>query len=109
MMSTVEKQTNLAVQNGHLWTISGHFGIKFIGRWTLSTGVLNTGPCALKFVRGERKWLLKRGSCLIEVAATTVLTMFFKRNMKNVPRHDKTNKMNVRPVKTQISLGVCPV
>ena len=25
------------------------------------------------------------------------------------PRHDKTNKMSVRPVKTQISLGIRPV
>ena len=25
------------------------------------------------------------------------------------PRHDKTNKMSVRPAKTQISLGICPV
>ena len=25
------------------------------------------------------------------------------------PRHDKTNKMTVRPAKTQISLGICPV
>ena len=25
------------------------------------------------------------------------------------PPHDKTNKMTVRPVKTQISLGICPV
>ena len=25
------------------------------------------------------------------------------------PRHDKTNKMSVRPVKTQISLGIHPV
>ena len=25
------------------------------------------------------------------------------------PRHDKTNNMAVRPVKTQISLGICPV
>ena len=24
-------------------------------------------------------------------------------------RHDKTNKMSVRPVKTPISLGICPV
>ena len=24
------------------------------------------------------------------------------------PRHDKTNKITVRPVKTQISLGICP-
>ena len=25
------------------------------------------------------------------------------------PPHDKTNKMTVRPAKTQISLGICPV
>ena len=28
---------------------------------------------------------------------------------KNEPRHDKTNRMSVRPAKTQISLGICPV
>ena len=28
---------------------------------------------------------------------------------ENEPRHDKTNKMNVRPAKTQISLGIRPV
>ena len=25
------------------------------------------------------------------------------------PPHDKTNEMTVRPAKTQISLGICPV
>ena len=25
------------------------------------------------------------------------------------PRHDKTNKVSVRPAKTQISLGICPI
>ena len=25
------------------------------------------------------------------------------------PQHDKTNKVTVRPAKTQISLGICPV
>ena len=29
--------------------------------------------------------------------------------LKNEPRHDKTNKMSVRPAKTQISLGIRPV
>ena len=29
--------------------------------------------------------------------------------VKNEPQHDKTNKMSVRPAKTQISLGICPV
>ena len=28
---------------------------------------------------------------------------------KNEPRHDKTNKMSVRPAKTQNSLGIHPV
>ena len=31
------------------------------------------------------------------------------RSKKNEPRHDKTNKMSVRPAKTQISLGIRPV
>ena len=29
----------------------------------------------------------------------------FEQNLSE-PRHDKTNKMNVRPAKTQISLGI---
>ena len=29
--------------------------------------------------------------------------------LKYEPRHDKTNKVTVRPVKTQISLGIRPV
>ena len=29
-------------------------------------------------------------------------------NAKEKPRHDKTNKMSVRPAKTQISLGIRP-
>ena len=31
------------------------------------------------------------------------------RDVQNEPRHDKTNKMNVRPAKTQISLSIRPV
>ena len=30
-------------------------------------------------------------------------------NIINEPRDDKTNKMTVRPAKTKISLGICPV
>ena len=30
-------------------------------------------------------------------------------NKRNELWHDKTNKMSVRPVKTQISLGILPV
>ena len=32
-----------------------------------------------------------------------------KKNIRNEPRHDKTNKVSVRPAKTQISLGIRPV
>ena len=38
--------------------------------------------------------------------ATHLLFLF---DSSNEPRHDKTNKMSVRPVKTQISLGIRPV
>ena len=33
----------------------------------------------------------------------------FVKDSKNEPQHDKTNKVTVRPAKTQISLGICPV
>ena len=32
--------------------------------------------------------------------------MEFYRSTEYEPRHDKTNKMSVRPAKTQISLGI---
>ena len=37
--------------------------------------------------------------------------LFLNENDKSVnePRHDKTNKVSVRPAKTQISLGIRPV
>ena len=36
-------------------------------------------------------------------------SMFYPLNTSFEPRHDKTNKMAVRPAKTQISLGIRPV
>ena len=33
----------------------------------------------------------------------------FNETNTNEPRHDKSNKMGVRPAKTQISLGIRPV
>ena len=38
-----------------------------------------------------------------------VLTAFCRWFISNEPPHDKTNKMAVRPAKTQISLGIRPV
>ena len=45
----------------------------------------------------------QRGSCYF-LCLTTVSALLWL----NEPRHDKTNKMAVRPAKTQISLGIRP-
>ena len=37
------------------------------------------------------------------------LSMAIPRTISNEPQHDKTNKVSVRPEKTQISLGIRPV
>ena len=37
------------------------------------------------------------------------LSQFSAVSFTNEPPHDKTNKMTVRPAKTQISLGILPV
>ena len=39
----------------------------------------------------------------------TKLVEQYTKVRKYESRHDKTNKMSVRPAKTQISLGICPV
>ena len=39
----------------------------------------------------------------------SISPLYHHRNHRNEPRHDKTNKMSVRPAKTQISLGIRPV
>ena len=39
----------------------------------------------------------------------TLYTLPGMNDMFNEPPHDKTNKMTVHPVKTQISLGIRPV
>ena len=33
----------------------------------------------------------------------------YEGHSRKEPRRDKTNKLSVRPAKTQISLGICPV
>ena len=47
----------------------------------------------------------------MDLRATTILndSVRFRAIWLYEPRHDKTNKMNVRPAKTQISLGIRPV
>ena len=48
-------------------------------------------------------WYKDKSSHMKGHATTT------KTSLWNEPRHDKTNKMNVHPAKTQISLGIRPV
>ena len=46
---------------------------------------------------------------LIAIYLQTSKWKFEMRHSKSEPRHDKTNKMSVRPAKTQINLGIRPV
>ena len=51
--------------------------------------------------------------CLYNDAVILYTVLLANKIMKKAtpyePRHDKTNKMAVRPAKSQISLGICPV
>ena len=47
-------------------------------------------------------------SCDVFNVAVFAVVLFFV-NLPYEPRHDKTNKVTVRPAKTQISLGIHPV
>ena len=57
----------------------------------------------LKADLGEKGGILDKLS--IEKGKNSISPLAFT----NEPPHDKTNKMTVRPAKTQISLGICPV
>ena len=60
-----------------------------------------------------KDWAFFLGARFIKICPSTVeylpLTTPSPIADKNEPRHDKTNKMSVRPAKTQISLGIRPV
>ena len=47
--------------------------------------------------------------CLVNGVLHVFLHVLLYSMKKIEPRHDKTNKMSVRPAKTQISLGIRPV
>ena len=53
-----------------------------------------------------RTWTHSRSRCRTDCAARAGVCSH-KKNIR--PLHDKTNKMSVRPAKTQISLGIRPV
>ena len=56
-------------------------------------------------------WNIKESMCtcnMFQMIKKKTLNSIHK-NSTNEPRHDKINKMTVRPAKTQISLGIRPV
>ena len=55
--------------------------------------------CCLLF----RKWIESKSKWILTIFATVAASYLFE------PRHDKTNKVSVRPAKTQISPGIRPV
>ena len=63
-----------------------------------------TGPYLTRTVSFSTSSEFKRYSL-----NTSILNVFTSYESTYEPRHDKTNKVAVRPVKTQISLGICPV
>ena len=79
------------------------------------------GSLAIHQVHSEDSDQIGRIPSLIRVFAgrtVILLVLSCRRRLQNVvcdvkwffeSRHDKTNKMNVRPAKTQISLGIRPV
>ena len=62
-------------------------------------------------IRGDRKFYQKTTTCEAYRNSFFPTVHSFKDvfNCTTEPRHDKTNKMIVRPAKTQISLGIRPV
>ena len=64
--------------------------------WTI--WVLNMQTVKNAFHENKQVWL--NGTNFLD-------TVFMQLSFE--PRHDKSNKMSVRPAKTQISLGICPV
>ena len=48
-------------------------------------------------------------TCPVSLQVTVEQPQCPYQTIKYEPQHDKTNKMSVRPTKTQISLGICPV
>ena len=52
---------------------------------------------------------LGRSELIFNGFGANYLYLFRSFDIPYEPRHDKTNKMSVRPAKTQISLAICPI
>ena len=61
---------------------------------------------SILFVSRKMTMLFDVFFCLL---ASSLLNLNYYRDCRFEPLHDKTNNMSVRPAKTQISLGICPV
>ena len=79
----------------------GKFTMKNV--WSLPQGTSESSfmhaICHCRFNLTRSAWWRQHHSCRVSVMPS----------MKNEPPHDKTNKVSVRPAKTQISLGIRPV
>ena len=84
---------------------SNDFIICDITKWNIRNCLVRLYNCLCE------KWFFL--SIFFSVAAACLQNlsccMVTSHHCKHEPSHDETNKMSVRPAKTQISLGICPV
>ena len=98
------------------WMITPHFWVSEFLRYVQKKTTIPEGPelcpetvedgevsrtCSRR--QGSPYWRYLSGSSVTRLANVQVCNSIIE------PRHDKTNKMTVRPAKTQISLGIRPV
>ena len=90
-----------AMLNQNKQTLSRHVPVKFWQIKSLWVSLLST----------SRSCASSRGTCCsVEAPPVSILLSIpWRRKKKDEPQHDKTNKWNVRPAKTWISLGIRPV
>ena len=61
-------------------------------------------PCFIVHGQGEKRVSVVN-TCIYKTEKHAVRILQWAKHSKNMPPHDKTNKMTNRPAKTQISLG----
>ena len=85
-----------------------HTGMRRIWKiWSFSPPIKNIVKLSFKTI-----WNYHTGpNCLAvwNLSVFPVLYLYSQNEMTNEPPCDKTDKVRVRPAKTQISLGICPV
>ena len=90
LISSNTHRWNLLLQRAGLWLSAGPCNAELLaGLWWMKS------RCPANYQRWGA--VVTNDWCIMHIA------------LKYEPRHDKTNKVTVRPAKTQISLGICPV